>query len=74
MWNWNIPPMKNKKNMTTENFCYWLRGFQEIGGSVPNEQEWKTIRDHLDLVFKKETPNRIKIPNSFSPHGTPILC
>lgn len=38
--------------MTPENFCYWLRGFLEIGGirGLTMEQS-KVVDEHLDLVF-----------------------
>lgn len=51
--------------MTTEQFCYWLQGFAEIKGGweEPTAQEWKVIKDHLELVFKKETP----------PYNLPVL-
>jgi hypothetical protein len=45
------------KNMTPEQFTYWLQGFTEISQQAPTEQQWKVIKDHLQLVFKKETPN-----------------
>lgn len=49
--------------MTPEQFCYWLQGFAEITGanvgfgSNPQPHEWEVIKDHLALVFKKETPS-----------------
>lgn len=42
--------------MTPENFCYWLQGFNELNGQVPTEDQWKSITEHLELVFKKVTP------------------
>ena len=47
--------------MTPENFTYWLQGFFEI--SNPNkldETQVQIIKDHLDLVFNKVTPDRSK--------------
>lgn len=44
--------------MTTEQFAYWLQGFSEIHQEAPSAEQWQIIRDHLALVFKKETPNR----------------
>lgn len=53
--------------MTAENFCYWLQGFLEIRevdeelgphGSITANQA-QVIQDHLQLVFKKVTPNRL---------------
>lgn len=45
-----------KNNMTPEQFTYWLQGFVEISGSRPTDKEWQTIKDHIQTVFKKETP------------------
>jgi hypothetical protein len=43
--------------MTPENFAYWLQGFVELTqGQTPNPAQWKSIKEHLDLVFKKVTP------------------
>lgn len=57
--------------MTEQNFCYWLHGYTEIGGGKrPTEKEWLIIKDHLDLVFNKVTPNRGGAINY--PSGSPI--
>ena len=38
--------------MTPENFCYWLKGFDEItNGQPPGPAQWEVIRNHLALVF-----------------------
>ncbi|WP_250538792.1 MULTISPECIES: hypothetical protein [unclassified Caballeronia] len=43
--------------MTPEQFSYWLQGFVELGnGAAPTPEQWKSIREHLDTVFKKVTP------------------
>lgn len=45
--------------MTSEQFCYWLQGFMEVTGAQSiNQEETLIIRDHLKLVFEKETPER----------------
>ena len=48
--------------MTPEQFCYWLQGFFEAIGGVPNAGIEPTqalvIRDHLRLVFEKLSPDR----------------
>lgn len=44
--------------MTAEQFTYWLQGFVELNGAMPNEVQWKSITDHLKVVFNKVTPNR----------------
>ena len=46
--------------MTPKNFCYWLNGYLELR---QNQNEPLTgsqasiIKEHLQLVFKKVTPN-----------------
>lgn len=44
--------------MTPENFAYWLQGLLEVGKveSLDKEQV-QQIKDHLQLVFEKKTPN-----------------
>jgi hypothetical protein len=45
--------------MTPEQFVYWLQGYAEISRSdMLTEDEWKVIKDHLQLVFDKVTPDR----------------
>lgn len=46
--------------MTSEQFTYWLQGFDEIRQTKnpPTKKEWKIIQDHLKLVFTKVTPDR----------------
>jgi hypothetical protein len=46
--------------MTPEQFVYWLQGFAEVARWHPTVEQWQIIRDHLNLVFKKETPKREK--------------
>jgi len=46
--------------MTPQEFCYWLQGFLEISNARKIDADQLTIiKDHLQLVFKKETPNRV---------------
>ena len=44
--------------MSPENFVYWLNGFIELDGSLPTEQQWYSIKDHLKLVIDKKTTVR----------------
>lgn len=45
--------------MTSEAFAYWLKGFFEISDAKEiSEKQVQIIKDHLDLVFHKVTPNR----------------
>lgn len=47
--------------MQPENFCYWLQGFFEIVQHIDHREGLpaeavEEIKNHLALVFKKETP------------------
>ena len=43
--------------MTPENFCYWLQGLLELSNPTTlDETQINIIKDHLEVVFKKETP------------------
>lgn len=45
--------------MTPENFCYWLQGLFEVGNPLTlTPKQIVQIKDHLDLVFTKVTPDR----------------
>jgi hypothetical protein len=45
--------------MSPEQFTYWLRGFFEISDTNNlSEKQVQIIRDHLNLVFNKVTPDR----------------
>lgn len=49
--------------MTPEQFTYWLQGFMEISNPTTlDETQIQIIKDHLALVFDKQTPDRISIP------------
>jgi hypothetical protein len=38
-----------------EKFVYWLQGYVELHGEVPSKRQWDIIKEHLQLVFEKET-------------------
>jgi hypothetical protein len=45
--------------MSPENFAYFLQGYFEISGATYlSEAQTQVVKDHLDLVFNKVTPNR----------------
>jgi len=49
--------------MTTEQFTYWLQGFMEVADPARlGERETQIIKDHLALVFDKQTPDRVPEP------------
>lgn len=72
--------------MTTEQFAYWLKGFLEIENPTTlDKRKTQIVKDHLELVFKKETPNRDfnsppEEPTSFvvehnrGTGGNPVIC
>jgi hypothetical protein len=54
--------------MTPDSFCYWLKGFVELGEPVTlSKKQLQIVKDHLDLVFDKKTPDRS------SPTLTPFI-
>lgn len=63
--------------MTPDQFTYWLQGHVELLDSdkPPTKKQWKIIKDHLKLVFDKQTPDRTnwpinplpELPNPFGP-------
>ena len=51
--------------MNTQDFAYWLQGYTEICGERPSEVQWEMIKEHLALVFKKETKSLSDIQYCF---------
>ena len=46
--------------MNSKSFCYWLQGFMEVQNPKKLDKiQTQIIKDHLALVFDKQTPNRI---------------
>lgn len=42
--------------MKPEEFCRWLQGFAELNGDPPTPEQWKSIKEHLQLIYTKVTP------------------
>lgn len=42
--------------MKADEFCRWLQGFAELSANAPSDEQWKSIKEHLQLVFVKVTP------------------
>ena len=42
--------------MDAQQFAYWLQGFAELHAEPPTPEQWRSIREHLALCFKKVTP------------------
>ena len=60
--------------MNAQDFTYWLQGFAELSGdSPPTKAQWKSIREHLALVFEKRTPPVAATPVIAAEDGNRIL-
>ncbi len=61
--------------MTSNEFVYWLQGWLEISGKTQalSVEQVQIIRDHLQLVFKKETPS-YEAPNAFIHNDFNLKC
>lgn len=42
--------------MDAPQFALWLQGFAELNAEPPTKEQWQSIREHLQLVFTKVTP------------------
>lgn len=50
--------VKESKKMTPEQFAYWLQGFFEMSETKKlNPKQVQMIKDHLQQVFTKQTPD-----------------
>ena len=59
--------------MNAQDFAYWLNGFAELNGDTPpTEAQWKAIKEHLALVFRKVTPAINLNPSIFPPGTIPL--
>ena len=59
--------------MTAEQFVYWLQGFMEINDpGYISKSETRVIKDHLALVFDKQTMEREIITTIPVPTTTPV--
>lgn len=59
--------------MTTDQFCYWLRGFTELAETETlSPKQWEVVKRHLELVFSNITEENHTTSNrSFcSPQST----
>lgn len=70
--------------MDSLQFAYWLQGFCELNQQPPTPEQWKSIKEHLQLVFNKVTrpvnfpdPIKYRIPTTdLDPNVSPwtITC
>lgn len=61
--------------MTPEQFVYWLQGFLELSESPAlSETQTQIVKDHLNLVFTKVTPDRKDEPPMAWPRAPVKLC
>ncbi len=42
--------------MDALNFATWLQGFAELSDKPPTPEQWQSIKEHLQTVFVKVTP------------------
>ena len=62
--------------MTEQQFCYWLQGYFELGqASELNTNQVQVVKDHLKLVFKKETPTYVQPSweTTIQPQDAPVV-
>lgn len=61
--------------MTPEQFAYWLQGYAELQQEPPTPEQWKSVKEHLALVFKKVTPPvaPVQMPSLIPPGGR-VMC
>lgn len=58
--------------MTPEQFAYWLQGFMEVANpTVLDKTQTQIIKDHLSLVFDKQTPDRSELFPGWNPQNPP---
>lgn len=59
--------------MSSLEFCYWLQGYFEIRREEVglSDKQIEIIKDHLQLIFNKVTPNR-NVPNYYPSIGSVI--
>lgn len=57
--------------MDERSFCYWLQGFAELQASPPTPEQWRSIREHLAMVFTKVTPP-VNFPQPTEPGIEPL--
>lgn len=63
--------------MTPEQFTYWLNGFLELSNPKElTEHQIIIIKDHLNIVFNKVTPNYdgVQTPNLYCSRDEPFIC
>lgn len=61
--------------MNAEQFCYWFQGFLELTkGSQLEQDQIKVIKEHLELVFAKETKERVITANDMLNTKTFLTC
>ena len=54
--------------MTPEQFTYWLQGFLELQNpETLDTRQIQILKDHLQLVFNKQTPDRDILKKNLNP-------
>lgn len=57
--------------MNTQDFCYWLQGYFELSGTDGglSKEQVEVIKEHLQLVFKKQTCKKVSSLPKLSEDG-----
>lgn len=67
--------------MNERDFIYWLKGYLELSDATAlTEKQLQIIKDHIDLVMQKKTPDRSKPAQQLPSHppffgpNEPVYC
>ncbi len=53
--------------MKEKDFVFWLRGFVELNGGAPTQEQWATIKTYLESCFRAKKKAGPAVTNSEEP-------